>query len=617
MLGATALDRWVRVVEQYQESDRRLGELDARRTALNNQLRRGVEDLAAALRDWVADPAPADTEADDSIDRLAEALVELRRRCSLAEDAVLARRQARDRQQRDRGELERLREDRAELLQQAGLAADRSSELRPRIDRLPEWRELQRQRQALQAEVDRLDRAIADSPEGVEAIERGDRTGLAQQRAEIATLAERHADLIDQRARLRQQLDSAGADGALEQALAAETEARDRLASIRDQALGATCAGVLADALETDFRQQHEPALLRTARRRFAEFTHHAWDLAVEREHGVLAIETSSGRKHSPAELSTATRMQLLLALRCSWAEHLERGRTGLPFVLDEALTTSDPERFAAAASSLQQLADKHDRQILYLSASTHEARLWQQATGREPTRIDLGELRGMQARADLGPAPEAQRPVLPEPEGSDPARYARRIGVSRLDPRLDATAQHPFWVLDDRLELLHRLLVDWRIERIGALQQLLAGPGAEIALPEAPERQRLAARIEVLRTWIEAWRIGRGRPVDRVALEQADGVTEKMLTAVSDAADACDGDARALLEALDQRAVSGFRKDKLEQLSNWLQDRGYLDPRPILDAEQRRSFLLERCARLLDIASLQSAIDLLEHGAE
>lgn len=78
-------------------------------------------------------------------------------------------------------------------------------------------------------------------------------------------------------------------------------------------------------------------------------------------------------------------------------------------------------------------------------------------------------------------------------------------------------------------------------------------------------------------------WRIGRGKSVDQTVLEQVDGVTATMRDAVAEAARFCNQDALAPVEALDQRAVNGLRKDQLEPLSAGLSDHGCLDPSPDL----------------------------------
>ncbi|PKL96586.1 MAG: hypothetical protein CVV18_01135 [Gammaproteobacteria bacterium HGW-Gammaproteobacteria-8] len=613
-LSAAGFDRFVRLTEQYQHAELEFTEAGRSIERLSAEIERLQREIGATLQRWTqTDPAP------ESIESLNASLSELRRRCITADQARQRIEDLRERIELSSAELEQLTEQRQRLMRQAGIEPEDPAELARRIDRLDDWRQLQAARERLLIDLERLDRALQDQAEFKQAVARRDRSGLQQLQSQTRTQADEHQQLLDRRARLRARLDAAGTDRRLARALAEEADARDRLDDLQRQALAAECSGLLLEEIERDFRQHHEPALLRAARTRFAAFTHHAWDLSLGNgpadRQDFRAIETASGVEHALTELSTATRMQLLLALRTSWAEHQEQGRSALPFMLDEALTTSDPERFASVAASLQQLADECGRQIIYLAAGAHEAWLWQQATGQAPHQIDLAALRCGFERAEFTAMPAPTAPALPAPDGLEAHEYARLIDVPRLDPRMDAGRQHPYWVLDDRLELLHRLVSVWRIQRIGALRRLLEGPRAAIALPDSDERNRVLARIELLQCWIEVWRIGRGRPLDRAALQQADGITDKMLEPVSKAAEACDSDAARLVEALRQGLVPGFRKNKLEEFEHWLTDQGYVDPRAALDPAARRERVLERCPQMLDIGAAQALIDLIEHA--
>jgi DNA repair protein SbcC/Rad50 len=71
-------------------------------------------------------------------------------------------------------------------------------------------------------------------------------------------------------------------------------------------------------------------------------------------------------------QLSDATRVQLLLALRLGSLEQAERGCGPLPLCLDEVLATTDPQRYAAIANALLQIAES-GRQVLYVTADPAE----------------------------------------------------------------------------------------------------------------------------------------------------------------------------------------------------------------------------------------------------
>ena len=112
--------------------------------------------------------------------------------------------------------------------------------------------------------------------------------------------------------------------------------------------------------------------------------------------------------------------MQLLLALRLAWAEAQEQGAGPLPLFLDEALTTSDEDRFAVVARSLERIAGAGNdrRQFFYLSARRHEPALWREATGTDPAVVDLAVVRFRSAAL----SPKQYHVELP-PAGTRPVR--------------------------------------------------------------------------------------------------------------------------------------------------------------------------------------------------
>ena len=120
--------------------------------------------------------------------------------------------------------------------------------------------------------------------------------------------------------------------------------------------------GTLLDDVERAFEAEHEPAVLRRARDLFAEVTARAFELRLRNDGSLHRLTMfAQETERELAELSSGTRMQLLLAVRLAWLETQEQGGETLPLFLDEALTTSDEERFAVMAQSMERLAGSGD----------------------------------------------------------------------------------------------------------------------------------------------------------------------------------------------------------------------------------------------------------------
>lgn len=608
-LAGAGLDRLIRLTVELDRARAARAAAEADLARLDGELRADTEAVQAFLAHWDAAPETADPIA------LETALGAFRERWRAAEQAG---REAREAER----EIHRLEENLAArdtdidtLFRDAGLALGDRADLEARCADLEAWRGLRRQHEAAVAtERDRA-RPLAGTPELMTQVEAGDETGLQADLSEQQTLAADYESLLAEANGIRTRLEEAGRDGGLERALAGERSAADALAGLRDEAMVAAAGRFLMDRVASEYRSARQPPVLQDASERFLRFTRHGWSLELDAERGFLAREAASGARRALSALSSGTRMQLLLAVRIAWARQLEREKKPLPLFLDEALTTSDAGRFAEVAASLQQLADEEGRQVFYLSARREEIGLWEQATGTPPAVVDLGAVRGRRPAATPAdyrvPAPAP----LPAPEGRSPEDYAADLGVPAVDPHRPPEGIPLFHLLRDDLPRLHRLMEDWRVTRLGELEALLAGPAAARALPEAAERDRLAARCRVARSWVAHWRRGRGKPVDRGVIEASGVVRETFMDQVSELAAAVRGDAEALIAGLRGGEVPRFRAKITDELEAWLQAEGYLDPEPALDREALTRAVLASQAEAAAPGEIRRLVDWLEAG--
>ena len=136
-----------------------------------------------------------------------------------------------------------------------------------------------------------------------------------------------------------------------------------------------------------------------------------------------------------------------------------------------------------------------------------------------------------------------------------------------------------------------------WRVGSLGQLEVLLASDAAHAALPGEGLHRRLRQRCRVVRTWVELWRQGRGRPVDRGVLEQCPAVSATFIDRVADLAARVRGDGEALVQALRAGEMDRFRSRKIDELERWLADEGCADDQERLTGEDRRRLTLQRAA--------------------
>ena len=461
------------------------------------------------------------------------------------------------------------------------------------IERSSDWRRARKALDEAETEEKRLRKLLSGEDGLVESVEGGSVDQLKLQLREAGAQAGERTELIEKNAAINARLQGARRSHRLEDAARAKDLAAEALRDKRDEALACAATQVLLDEVESAFKAEREPDLLRRARQWFEHVTAHDFTLELRDTDSFVAQDRKQGELRTLKELSSGTRMQLLLALRLAWTEDRERGGESLPLFLDEALTTSDVDRFSAMARTMSRLADA-GRQIFYLSARPQEAGLWKQATGAAPAMIDLAVVRFGSALPDPDALSVERPPALLPPDGLAAEEYAVLIHVHPVNPRADAGGIHLFHLLRDDLGLLHSLLDTWRIGALGQLESLLASDAARTAISDPQTRRRLRQRCRTARSWTELWRQGRGKPVDRSVLDESGSVSDVFLDLTADLATELEGDGKALVLALRDRRVKGFHASKTDELENWLAEKGYVDDALILEPDKRRRLALQ-----------------------
>ena len=187
-------------------------------------------------------------------------------------------------------------------------------------------------------------------------------------------------------------------------------------------------------------------------------------------------------------------------------------------------------------AESLQVLAEDGDRQVFYLTAQDHDAAAW--ASGeRRVQRIDLAVVRGLAATAGDRSAYEiAPRRWFRIPRARAPRstllRWACRP-CRRGDPSARSTCSTC-------------CETNSRCYTVSRRTESKASAGSHRFAPRARPRHcsprtaanRVDAQASIAEAWLSAWRIGRGRPLERADLDQApvtDTFAERMAALVED----------------------------------------------------------------------------------
>ena len=225
---------------------------------------------------------------------------------------------------------------------------------------------------------------------------------------------------------------------------------------------------------------------------------------------------------------------------------------------MDEAFANSDQERSRLLMEATLEIA-RGNRQIFCFTAQADEVAKWRQilADGGVPHRfIDLAEVRHLASSQRL-PLPQiavTSPPLPPKPDALTKSQYGQLLGVPGLDPLAPDVGSVHLWHLLDDMSLLYRLL-SLGIQNWGQWKNL-------VETTSGPQEGYVAAaaRANILGQVLRLWRIGRGNAVDRAVIAQCPAISERFREAIVELARQKNGDAHAILAALNTGQVLNFR---------------------------------------------------------
>ena len=548
------------------------------------------------------EPAPERAAAAKArINRLAE-------RSSLTAQGLDAERSSRKLLEQNGADQAETRASISRVYAKSGLNDGDSAGLQVLLTALPEYRDLTRQRERLESQIE-LDRTeLANA--GESRLAAMDRPSLEEVESGLQDAQEEENRLRGEIAEITAETEQARRATDVQKLIAVREDARAGLGELRDQALYAEAGSFLLDEIEREYEQTRMPRVFERARERFSDFTFHRYQLRLDKGSGtprLFAIEAQGGQRRELHELSDGTRVQLLLAARIAFAEEVEQGSV-LPLFLDEALDQSDPQRFEAIVQSLGRVANDQRRQIFYLTSDPLDVERIRNALGgvgcELASEIDLGLIRtGAASVSGADALRVTPPPKIPPPDGLSPEDYGARLRVPAFRPAAGFAQQHLYHVLWDDLSLLYDCLT-CGIEWAGQWKTVSGSPLAARLGSRTIDATEIDLRLDLLDVFCELWNQGRGRPVDRDALAASGALSPRFLDDVVAIARERDGDPVRLLAVLASRQddrLRGFQKRNHERLSNYLAEHQFLDQRPVLtEAELRLQALATPTASAL-----------------
>lgn len=501
---------------------------------------------------------------------------------------------SRRRQGEIKADMDVLKERQDEVFAQAGVKPGDRTTVAQRCARLNEWQQLEQQRRDLGLELARLEQKLERHRDLLKQAHEQQRDELARRQQGLAAQVERRDELNQRIATLRTRHDDLLRRRELSALSARYETQRQALNDDLERHLLATAGQTLIEDVRIAHQAENEPAALARATAWLERFTRHRYQLRFKGDRFEV-FDVRSERIRPLAELSTASRAQLLLALRLAWIEQAEQHRESLPVFMDEVLTTSDPDRYRLVVESVQDIS-RSGRQMFYLTAQSSEVAAWSEwaTNGQQLHVIDMAEVRRGQVEPLKLSMPSAERRQrdVPDPENLSPEAWARKAGIGPIHPWLGTGMIEVFHLLHDRLDLAARLI---RVElgRVGELSGYLDRAGKNDPLIDTAQILLLKQRCTAAALILDDWRTRHHRPVDAAALAAFGQITDTFMPRVVELLDEVGGQPVALLEALREGQVSRFRSDTCDALEQWLGENRYLSARsgalPISAAELAR----------------------------
>ena len=569
----TRLERWAETTEV-------LAGYEAAREEAERQYRACLHKINETTAALDLDPAGDHAGAAARIRRLEE-LFERQK------EARMRKEQAEKDLQREQENLEKTRRERREIFEALALAPEDLKSLHDLIHQYEAYQETRKKVQDLQTRVRLEEQRLDNKPAFTEDVRSLTSPQVEEALAACRILVEQIDELQEKISDIEARVRQAEEGRTLEQARHASDEHLDRLEAAFETDLRATLGALLVDHLQEQTRDQVLPNVFHKARALFSRITRGRYRLEMDTSRQTFrAYDTVKEYTFELEELSSGTRVQLLLAVRIAFVEHHEQGLK-LPLLMDETLANSDEVKANAIIDAVIELS-KNGRQVFYFTAREDEVAKWIRRAEQEEhvscRIISLDENTTTEdLRARTLPIPFLDHDV-PPPEGRTHEAYGALLNVPPWDGHQTLGNLHLWYVVEDP-EALYRLLHQG-ISRWGPLITLYPAPEAAPELAGGAGA-RAAAYVHALSAWQEGWRIGRGRPVDRDALLASGAISDIFMDQVYDLCKRKRGDGKALIRALRDGCVKRFHNNKADALEDFLLENGYIDDRATLsDAE-------------------------------
>ncbi|HYW36305.1 MAG TPA: hypothetical protein VE868_12920, partial [Balneolaceae bacterium] len=491
--------------------------------------------------------------------------------------------------------IQRKKSDVASIYQKLKVEVDQKDEIRALLDLLEKYNEAKQEVQVSRQRLAEAKNAMENHSGYASEKARIEELKLDQAKDIVAECKEKAGELekINQKiTEIETKINSKKEGNSLENALGERDEALLNLKQRYNENLSSVTGQLLVDHLKDKMREQNRPPVFSRANQLFNRITKGHYSIEInEQTEQFIAYDTLSRVNKKLSELSTGTRIQLLLSVRLAFIE-MQESALKLPILADELLANSDDRRAQAVIEALTEIS-RDGRQIFYFTAQNDEVSKWQWFLADAETvdfkifTLQNGHEYFNRRDREVPDVPDALSffEEVPPANGHTHASYGNELNIHPYNLLLDKPSQLHLWYLIDDLKVLHRCL-SRQIERWGQLESIIQHSGTIEGLDEE-QFNRLKEKVQLLSRFQSLYQRGRPRPIDRSVLEATSAVTENFIDEVSASLQACKGDPEKLLKSLRKGDVSGFRSRKIEELESYLLNKNFISTHSRLNEKE------------------------------
>jgi uncharacterized protein YhaN len=422
---------------------------------------------------------------------------------------------------------------------------------------------------------------------------------LSEIKAKLQTTAAKHDEIIKKIQETETLIERAEKDQKLTECNQNTSDSKFRLDNAVDEVLNNLVSEFIIEKIEKQYETNNQPEVMQEAVLLFAKFTNNQYYLKITKTNnsptfGVL--DNNSQKYFSLNELSDGTRVQLFLAVRLAFIKSIEKNRVRLPIFFDETLSNTDAGRFKEIAETLFIIAKEDKRQIFYLTSDINDVskfnRIAENFDDDLMGIVDLAEVKNEASYKDN--LSQIVTKKIIKPDNYTAAEYASKIKVPEFNPYLDVNEFHLFYILNDDLNTLYKLLSKFGVNKLGACKYLFETNFKMCKQIIAEDKFNLIKlRMLLIKLYQEEWLKGRPKTLTDHSILNKFKLNPKYLEALrsilienNDKTDVF----LAILNSNRDSRLKRFKTSKKQEIIDFLYDNGYISNEEITERYKIRS---------------------------